>query len=64
VLLPLLCTQAVLSIPGIATAFQRTVYDALYVALAVTSKAQFVTADERLANAMAAHLPVKWLGSI
>ncbi len=48
----------------IATAFRRTVYDALYVALAVTSKAQLVTADERLANAMAAHLPVKWLGAL
>jgi predicted nucleic acid-binding protein len=48
---------------SIATAFDRTVYDALYVALAVDSKAQFVTADERLANALAAHLPVKWLGA-
>jgi predicted nucleic acid-binding protein len=49
---------------AIATAFDRTVYDALYVALAVTSKSQLVTADERLANALAAHLPVKWLGSL
>ncbi len=49
---------------GIATAFDRTVYDALYVALAVHSKAQFITADERLANALAAQLPVKWLGAI
>lgn len=49
---------------GIATAFDRTVYDALYVALAVQSKAQFITADEKLANALAAHLPVKWLGAM
>ena len=49
---------------AIATAFDRAVYDALYVALAVTSKSQLVTADERLANALAAHLPVKWLGSL
>ncbi len=49
---------------AIATAFQRSVYDALYIALAVTSKAQLVTADERLANAVAAHLPVKWLGAL
>jgi len=49
---------------AIATAFDRTVYDALYVALAVNSKSQLVTADERLANALAAHLPVKWLGSL
>jgi len=48
----------------IASAFDRTVYDSLYVALAVTSKAHFVTADEHLANALAAHLPVKWLGSL
>ena len=47
---------------AIATAFDRTVFDALYVALAVDSKSQLVTADERLANALAAHLPVRWLG--
>jgi len=40
------------------------VYDALYVALALDSKSQLVTADARLANALAAHLPVKWLGSL
>lgn len=49
---------------AIATAFDRAVYDALYVALAITSKSQLVTADQRLANALAAHLPVKWLGSL
>lgn len=49
---------------AIAVVFDRAVYDALYVALAVTSKSQLVTADERLANALAAHLPVKWLGSL
>lgn len=48
----------------LATTFDRTVYDSLYVALAITSKAQLVTADERLAHALAAHLPVKWLGSL
>jgi hypothetical protein len=31
--------------------------------LAVQSKADLVTADERLANALAAHFPVKWLGA-
>jgi predicted nucleic acid-binding protein len=49
---------------SIATAFDRSVYDSLYVALAVHSKAQLVTADERLANALAAHFPVKHLASI
>ena len=45
----------------IATTFERTLYDSLYVALAVQSKAQLITADERLANALASHLPVKSL---
>jgi predicted nucleic acid-binding protein len=49
---------------AIAAAFDRAVYDTLYVALAVASKTQLVTADERLATALAAHLPVKWLGSV
>lgn len=47
----------------IAFAYDRAVYDCLYVALAVQSKTELITADERLANALAAHLPVKWLGS-
>jgi predicted nucleic acid-binding protein len=37
---------------------------AAYVALAIQSKAQLITADERLANSLAAHLPVKWLGAL
>ena len=63
--LPTVSSLSVLDVAfGIATAFDRTVYDALYVALAVRSKAQLVTADEGLANALAAHLPVKWLGAM
>jgi predicted nucleic acid-binding protein len=49
---------------AIASKFNRTVYDGLYVALAMAFNTQLVTADERLANALAAYLPVKWLGSI
>src|SRR5258708_3010691 len=48
----------------IAFAHDRAVYDCLYVALAVQSKAELITADERLANAMAARFPVKWLGAL
>ena len=47
----------------IATAFDRSVYDSLYVALAVSFKSHLITADEKLANALAAQLPVKWLGA-
>jgi predicted nucleic acid-binding protein len=49
---------------AISIAFDRTVYDAFYVALAVRSKCQLITADQVLANTLAAHLPVKWLGSL
>ena len=49
---------------AIATDFDRTVYDSVYVALAVAFNGELVTADERLANALATYFPVKWLGAI
>ena len=42
----------------------QSVYDSIYVVLAVEAEAQLVTADEKLANALAGHFPVKWLGAI
>jgi predicted nucleic acid-binding protein len=48
----------------IALTFERTVYDSIYVAQAFVSRMVLVTADERLANGLAAHLPVRWLGSM
>jgi predicted nucleic acid-binding protein len=47
----------------IAIFHERSVYDCLYVALAIQYKTEMITADERLANALAARLPVKWLGA-
>jgi predicted nucleic acid-binding protein len=47
---------------SIALQFDRPVYDGIYVALAVSYRIQLITADERLANALAAHFPIKWLG--
>lgn len=47
----------------IAFAYDRSVYDCLYAALAVESRTGLITADERLAHALAARFPVKWLGA-
>ena len=49
---------------ALAGSFGRTVYDSLYVALALESKAEMITADRRLVNAVASDLPVKWLGAL
>jgi len=48
----------------IATNFDRTVYDSIYIALAVELNIAFLTADERLANALAARFPIRWLGAL
>jgi predicted nucleic acid-binding protein len=47
----------------IARAFNRSVYDCIYVALAVETITHLVTADEKLANAVPG-MPVTWLGLI
>lgn len=48
---------------AIALEHQRTVYDTLYVALAIQESGEMITADERLVNALGSRFPVRWLGS-
>jgi predicted nucleic acid-binding protein len=48
----------------IASMFDRSVYDSAYIAVALEFSTHMITADEKLANAVAAHLPVKWLGAL
>ncbi len=47
----------------IATIYDRTFHDSLYVALALHVNAELVTADEQVANALASRFPVTWLGA-
>jgi predicted nucleic acid-binding protein len=47
----------------IAVAYDRSFYDALYVAVALATKTELVTADERLVNALGTRFPVRWLGA-
>ncbi|MFY9556508.1 MAG: type II toxin-antitoxin system VapC family toxin [Blastocatellia bacterium] len=49
---------------NLAITHRRTVYDSLYLALSVREVCQFVTADERLVNAVSSALPtVVWLAN-
>jgi predicted nucleic acid-binding protein len=47
----------------IAVACDRSFYDSLYVALALATKTELLTADERLVNALGSRFPVRWLGA-
>ena len=47
----------------IAVTCDRSFYDSLYVALALTTKTELITADERLVNALGSRFPVRWLGA-
>jgi predicted nucleic acid-binding protein len=49
---------------AIAIGYGRSVYDCLYVAAALSARADLVTADEKLANALGARFPVRWLGAV
>jgi predicted nucleic acid-binding protein len=48
----------------IALTYNTSVYDSVYVALAKETNAFLITADKKLANALAGSHPVKWLGAI
>ena len=48
---------------AIAFSHERNIFECLYAALAVQVRANLITADERLANALAARFPIKWLGA-
>jgi predicted nucleic acid-binding protein len=47
----------------IALGYQRSVYDTLYVAAAMAIGKEFITADEKLANAIGTRFPVRWIGT-
>jgi predicted nucleic acid-binding protein len=49
---------------AIALNYDRSAYDSLYVALAVATESTFISADERLVNALGGHFPVKWLATV
>ena len=46
----------------IAVDFGRTVYDSTYVALAVATGNELLTADEPMVHALGSRFPVRWLG--
>jgi len=47
----------------IASEFERSVYDSTYIALAVATGSELITADERLVNALGSRFPIRWLGA-
>lgn len=47
----------------IATDYDRTIYDSIYVAMAAATGKELITADERLVNALGSRFPVRWLGA-
>ena len=47
----------------IALVHQRALYDSLYVATAMMIGKDFITADEKLANAIGTRFPIRWIGS-
>ena len=48
----------------IAVTCDRSFYDSLYVALALSTRTELITADERLVDALGSRFPVRWLGAL
>lgn len=48
---------------SIATTCHSTVYDSVYVVLAMSSGMDLVTADDKLVKTVGSRFPVRWLGS-
>lgn len=46
----------------LSLAHQQSVYDTLYVAMAIHHNLELITTDQRLYNALGALYPVRWLG--
>ncbi len=44
--------------------YGRSVYDSIYLALALETGGKLVTADEKLVNAVGVRLPILWLGAV
>ena len=58
------CTDLLNKAYDLAIAHERTVYDMMYVALSQKENCQFVTADERMVNAIGSHFPnVIWIAN-
>jgi len=57
------CRQLITAAYPFSLATGRTVYDSIYVQLAIHLKTSCITADERLVNALGSRFPVRWLGS-
>jgi predicted nucleic acid-binding protein len=60
------CTSLLSAAYRIAFTYGRSFYDSLYVALALQEECQFVTADERLFNALRSAYPqtLVWIGDL
>lgn len=48
----------------ISLSCDRSFYDCLYVALALATSTELITADERLVNALGSRFPIRWLGAL